>query len=75
MEYMEIRARDQIDASLNHETALQEQFDSFCAWYLTIPDVDESLVDRKFLSASYDLISPVPIVSAMWQGWRAANGI
>ena len=75
MEYMESRMQDQIEAGFAHEAELQEQFDLFSEWYQSIPDADETLVDRKYLNARYDLLSPVDIVSAMWQGWRASKGI
>lgn len=75
MEYMESRMQDQMEAGFAHENELQKQFDLFCQWYLSIPDVDETLVDKKYLDERFELNSPVDIVSAMWLGWRSANGI
>ncbi|MCP3699291.1 MAG: hypothetical protein GY920_12145 [Aliivibrio sp.] len=75
MEYMESRIQDQIEAGFEHENELQKQFSLFRDWYLSIPDADETLVDWGLLDDRYNLLSPVDIVSAMWQGWKAARRV
>ncbi len=73
--YMEGKVQEQIEAGFALEEELQKQFDLFRNWYLSIPDADETLVDWGLLDSKYNLSSSVDIVSAMWQGWKAARRV
>ncbi len=74
--HMESKMQEQIEGGLARMEELEKQYDLFSDWYLSsIPDCDETLIDRKYLDDRYFLQSPVEVVSAMWLGWRMALGL
>lgn len=71
MEYMEQQMQQQIEAGMDREKRLGFEFTEFTQWFIGLQDVDDTLVDRKYLDARYDLNSPSDTANALLAGWRA----
>lgn len=75
MEYMEAKMQEVYDAADQRLNAIESEFEEFRDWFLSIPDVDETLVDRSNLNNKRHLVSGCDVADAMWLGWRKAKGL
>lgn len=75
MEYMEMRMQEQIEAGIAKMDAIQEEFERFREWFMSIEDSDERLVDWKYMIDGVNFESPSDTATAMWIGWKASKGL
>ena len=73
--YMESKMQEQIEHGILLMDELGKEFELFSEWFLTLPDVDETLIDIKYLNERFQLHSPSDTASTLWVGWRASKGL
>ena len=74
--YMESKMDEYIESGIRKQEELEKEFDRFSDWFVNlIGDIDETLVERKYLDERFNLNSPSVEAQAMWLGWKASKGL